>query len=51
MTIKITIKKDSKAAVAFKKYMADKEAFRKAIRSGNAIPNTKQRPVKLATPV
>lgn len=51
MNIKITIKKDSKAAVAFKKYMSDKEAFRNAVKNGNIIPNTKQRPVKLATPI
>ena len=37
MKIKVTIKKDSKAAKVIKAYMAEKEAFRKAAEEGKAL--------------
>lgn len=47
-TIKITIKENSKTAVAFRAYMAEKEEFRKAVISGNAVEYIKQRNAKFA---
>ncbi|MEI6950675.1 hypothetical protein V9K67_26060 [Paraflavisolibacter sp. H34] len=44
MKTKITIKKDSKAAVAIKAYMAEKEAFRKAVQEGRAIDYVRKNP-------
>ena len=51
MTIKVTIKENSPAAKAFKKYMAEKAAFREAVKSGNAINYAKKSSIKFATPV
>ena len=51
MTIKVTIKQNSTAAEAFKKYMAEKGTFRKAIVSGKTIDYSKIKITKFATPV
>jgi len=51
MKIKVTIKPKSKAAQAFKKYMAEKDAFRKAVKSGDAFTYAKQRPIKFDAPI
>lgn len=51
MKIKATIKKDSIAAQAVRKFMAEKEAFKKAVQNGEAVKYAKTKPVKFATPV
>ena len=51
MTIKITIKENSKLAEIFKKYMAEKKAFREAAASGNYVEYCKKNNLKFDTPV
>jgi len=51
MGIKITIKPGSETAHAFKKYMADKAAFKQAVMSGNITSYVKQKGKKFDTPI
>ena len=51
MNIKVTIKKDSPAEKVFKAYMAEKDAFRKAVQSGEAVTYATTKPVKFAQPL
>jgi len=51
MKIKVTIKPDSKAAKVVKKYMAEKDAFRHAVKSGEAANYIKTNKVKLDSPL
>ena len=49
--IKVNIKKDSVAAKAFKAFMAEKDAFRQAVQSGNVNSYAKKREAQSAQPV
>ncbi|RFM26718.1 hypothetical protein [Deminuibacter soli] len=51
MSIKITIKKNSKAHEAIKRMMAEKDAFRKAIKSGDDAAFFEKYKDKISTPV
>jgi hypothetical protein len=51
MTIRITIKAKSKAARAFKKYLAEKKAFKEAVAKGNARSYAQNSPIKFDLPV
>jgi hypothetical protein len=51
MTIKVTIKANSKAAEVFKKYMAEKKALREAAANGNYVEYCKKNNLKFDTPV
>jgi hypothetical protein len=51
MTIKITIKENSKLAEYFDKRMAEKKAWREAVESGNYIDYCKKNNIKFDTPV
>lgn len=51
MSIKITIKEDSKAGRMFKKYMTEKAAFRNAVKTGTVSEYTQKRNVKFDSPV
>jgi hypothetical protein len=51
MGIKVTIKPGSKTAHAFKKYMADKAAFKQAVTSGNVTAYVKKSGKKFDTPI
>jgi hypothetical protein len=51
MTIKITIKKESKAAKAIKAHMADKMAFAQAVKEGNVVNFMKKTISNVASPV
>ena len=51
MAITINIKKGSKEDRAIKKYMANKAAFRTAIKNGTVSEFIKQENIKLDTPV
>jgi cell fate (sporulation/competence/biofilm development) regulator YlbF (YheA/YmcA/DUF963 family) len=51
MKMKVTIKKDSAAAKAFKAYLAEKTAFRQAAQNGCAADYARKSSTKFATPV
>lgn len=51
MTIKITIKENSKLGQYFIKSMAEKKAWREAVESGNYIDYCKKNNIKFDTPV
>lgn len=51
MKTKITIKKDTPTAEVFKEYLAEKEAFRKAVEAGKADEYAEQQSEKFAQPV
>ena len=49
--IKITIKQDSPAAKMMEEFMAEKEAFRKAVEAGKAAEYAESKPERFATPL
>lgn len=51
MTIKITIKKDSKAAKAVKTMIKQKEELRKAVENGTVEEYVKKNHIRFAKPV
>jgi hypothetical protein len=51
MKIKVTIKKDSRAAKAFNAYMAEKAAFRQAAQNGTVRSFAEKKSTQVVTPV
>jgi hypothetical protein len=51
MKIKVTIKKGTSEEKAFKSYMEEKKALRKAVENGRVAEYAKKNPGKFATPI